>query len=207
VLTEQKVRELDPLPSGKTVRKCFDTGGVKGLYLLQGPLAKSWRLRYWLTGEERLLSLGPWPEVSLAEARTQARKIRKQLRTGGDPAALRRKRRASHRRVAREQKLERRRTARKQHPDRQVPTPVHPMPSGCESCGRPPSNGRYRLSRDHCHRTGQARGWLCDGCNIALGMLGDDLEGVENMRRYLLKHSQFAWLYAEAVVDCSQNKS
>ena len=37
----------------------------------------------------------------------------------------------------------------------------------CNICGRPASE-RRRLDRDHCHKTGQARGLLCARCNRAL---------------------------------------
>jgi hypothetical protein len=38
----------------------------------------------------------------------------------------------------------------------------------CNICGAEPSENR-RLDRDHCHRTGEARGLLCHLCNRALG--------------------------------------
>lgn len=37
----------------------------------------------------------------------------------------------------------------------------------CNVCGRPPGPNR-NLDRDHCHRTGAARGLLCHRCNRAL---------------------------------------
>lgn len=47
----------------------------------------------------------------------------------------------------------------------------------CHCCGKPEkSNGRKRLSLDHCHTTGKFRGWLCTQCNIALGMINDKPE-------------------------------
>lgn len=38
---------------------------------------------------------------------------------------------------------------------------------------------------DHCHNTGVVRGILCDTCNTALGMLGDDLKGLMRAVEYL----------------------
>lgn len=38
---------------------------------------------------------------------------------------------------------------------------------------------------DHCHRTGQVRGLLCNTCNIILGSLGDNLEGIMRFVNYL----------------------
>lgn len=37
----------------------------------------------------------------------------------------------------------------------------------CAICKRKPSD-RRRLDRDHCHKTGEARGLLCSRCNRAL---------------------------------------
>ena len=48
-------------------QKLFDGGG---LYLLINPNgARFWQLKYSHSGKERLLSIGVYPEVSLAEAR------------------------------------------------------------------------------------------------------------------------------------------
>ena len=53
----------------------------------------------------------------------------------------------------------------------------------CECCGEQ----RDKLLIDHCHSTGEMRGWLCNPCNIAIGNLGDNLEGVLRAVRYLSK--------------------
>jgi hypothetical protein len=76
-----------------------------------------------------------------------------------------------------------------------IPLPLHAVPALCECCGRPPLGGRYRmLVPDHCHATKAPRGWLCGKCNVAIGLLGDDLLGLDQMRKYLLKYSAFAWM-------------
>lgn len=41
---------------------------------------------------------------------------------------------------------------------------------------------------DHCSNTNTFRGWLCKNCNVGLGMLGDNIEGLESALRYLNKH-------------------
>jgi len=38
---------------------------------------------------------------------------------------------------------------------------------------------------DHDHRTGQIRGLLCNPCNGAIGMRGDDAEGARAALDYL----------------------
>lgn len=47
--------------------------------------SKSWVLRYTFAGKERRTGLGPFPEVSLAEAREAAISFRRQVRNGLDP--------------------------------------------------------------------------------------------------------------------------
>lgn len=64
-----------------------------------------------------------------------------------------------------------------------LPDPTRPMPTICESCGRPP--GKRSLHLDHNHATGKFRGWLCSLCNCGIGSLGDTLEGLERACKYL----------------------
>ncbi len=78
-----------------------------------------------------------------------------------------------------------------------IPIPSHPEPALCECCNLPPTGKFTALVPDHCHATGAPRGWLCAKCNAALGMLGDDLAGVERMRAYLMKYSAFNWIWQE----------
>ena len=56
-------------------------------------------------------------------------------------------------------------------------------PLNCQCCGRLAKNNR--LSLDHDHITGEFRGWLCQPCNKALGMIGDNLEGFMLFVAYL----------------------
>ncbi len=44
---------------------------------------------------------------------------------------------------------------------------------------------RKRLSVDHCHKTGIVRGLLCNKCNRALGLIGDNKEFLNNAIKYL----------------------
>lgn len=55
--------------------------------------------------------------------------------------------------------------------------------NACAICRKPDTE--RRLSVDHCHETGNVRGLLCNGCNRALGLLGDTLAGVRAALQYL----------------------
>jgi integrase len=58
----------------------------------------SWTLRYRFAGRDRWLTLGNYPDMTLAEARAEARKARVQLDKGDDPMAARRAAAAAARR-------------------------------------------------------------------------------------------------------------
>lgn len=65
--------------------KLADAGG---LFLFVAPTGlKSWRLKYRFAGREKLLTLGRFPELALAEARAAREGAKAQLRSGVDPAA------------------------------------------------------------------------------------------------------------------------
>lgn len=62
----------------------------RGLMLVVKPSgARSWVLRYQLNGRRRDLGLGPWPEVTLAEARDKALAERRLVKAGVDPLTQR----------------------------------------------------------------------------------------------------------------------
>jgi len=66
--------------------KHFDGGG---LYLHVQSSGRYWRLKYRYAGKEKLLALGVYPEVSLAEARRRRDEARELLRDGRDPSSER----------------------------------------------------------------------------------------------------------------------
>jgi integrase len=67
--------------------KLFDSGG---LYLLVNPNgARWWRLKYRVSGREKLLSLGIYPDVPLKRAREKRDESRRLLADGIDPSAQR----------------------------------------------------------------------------------------------------------------------
>jgi len=88
-LTNTAIRNAKPGPSP---RKLADE---KGLFLLITPNGgKWWRLKYRFAGKEKLLRLGTYPEVPLADARERRDEARKQLAQGVDPGAARKEEQA-----------------------------------------------------------------------------------------------------------------
>lgn len=58
----------------------------------------------------------------------------------------------------------------------------------CDCCGIDSKELKTdRLNLDHCHETETYRGHLCSSCNRGIGLLGDDLEGVQQAINYLKK--------------------
>lgn len=59
----------------------------------------------------------------------------------------------------------------------------------CAICSRPEicqnQSGARPLNVDHSHRDGQVRGLLCNSCNLALGLMRDDIDIVDRMANYL----------------------
>jgi integrase len=83
-LTDSKCKAVRP---SDRPQKLFDGGG---LHLFVSPSgAKTWRVAYRLAGKQQTMSLGPYPEVSLAEARIKRDALKATLRDGGDPMAPR----------------------------------------------------------------------------------------------------------------------
>jgi hypothetical protein len=42
---------------------------------------------------------------------------------------------------------------------------------------------------DHCHSTNKIRGVLCNNCNTALGLVGDNIGTLQSMVEYLSKNT------------------
>lgn len=63
----------------------------------------------------------------------------------------------------------------------------------CGICGKDPTQNKSALQRhkklhiDHCHRTGKIRGLLCNSCNNALGVFGDNVSGLRRAIKYLTR--------------------
>src|ERR1035438_5650250 len=74
----------------KAAEKAYSMGDGGGLYLWVKPTGgKLWRWSYRFEGKEKLMSLGKYPDVSLALARARHAEARKLLATGIDPMAQR----------------------------------------------------------------------------------------------------------------------
>lgn len=58
--------------------------------------------------------------------------------------------------------------------------------SKCKVCGVTETEVD-KLHLDHCHKTGKIRGFLCGRCNMALGLLQDNVEIITNLRKYLVE--------------------
>lgn len=100
-LSDTAIRKAKP---SEKPRKLSDGGGL--FILLQPNGAKWWRLKYRLGGKEKLISLGVYPDVSLAEARRRREDARKMIASGSDPSEARKVEKAET-----EQDLESRRRA------------------------------------------------------------------------------------------------
>lgn len=60
---------------------------------------------------------------------------------------------------------------------------------GCCACCGVGAPGGKGWCVDHDHATGRIRGIICNACNLAIGKLGDTLEGVLRAVKYLQKGS------------------
>ncbi len=83
-LTDARCRAAKP---GAKLIKMFDGGGLHLAVLPSG--VKVWRIAYRLNGKPKTISVGPYPDVSLAQARTKLTDVKAVLRYGGDPMAQR----------------------------------------------------------------------------------------------------------------------
>jgi integrase len=82
-LSDAKVRNASPKA------KPYKITDGEGMFLLVTPSgSKYWRLKYIFVGKEKLLALGVYPEVSLADARERRLQARKILAAGNDPGEV-----------------------------------------------------------------------------------------------------------------------
>jgi len=88
----KRAPELSAAAVRKITTPGFHTvGGVRGLLLqVTRTGAKTWVLRATVGGKRRDIGLGPYPDVSLKQARERAREYRQAIWAGRDPVAERR---------------------------------------------------------------------------------------------------------------------
>lgn len=83
-LNDLQIKNATHKPDGKPLN--LSDGG--GLYLHIKPSVKYWRYNFRFCGKQETLSIGPYPEFSLEEAREAHQEARKQLAHGVDPSVL-----------------------------------------------------------------------------------------------------------------------
>jgi integrase len=82
-LSDVKIRNAKPKA------RQYKLADGEGMFLLVHPNgSKYWRLKYYFQGRERILALGKYPEVDLAEARERRLYAKKELNAGNDPGVL-----------------------------------------------------------------------------------------------------------------------
>ena len=97
-LTDTAIRNAKPgvTPRGATTDKPYKLGDAGGLYVEVRPDGgKYWRLKYRFGGKEKRLSVGVYPEVTLAKARERRDEARKLLADGIDPGEHRKAKKAA----------------------------------------------------------------------------------------------------------------
>jgi len=84
------------IENAKPQSKIYRLTDSGGLYLEITPAGnKHWRQRYYFNKEEKLVTHGSWPQMSLVEAREKRAEIKDQLRAGIDPAIEKRREKAA----------------------------------------------------------------------------------------------------------------
>ncbi len=84
MLKDTQIKALKPKDKSYTV------ADGEGLSLVVNPnKSKKWRYRYRIEGKAKTLSLGAYPEVSIADAREKLRKVRAMVANGIDPSKAR----------------------------------------------------------------------------------------------------------------------
>ena len=101
-LTDLAIRKARPgiNPKGEPTTRLYKMGDSRGLYLEVTPAGgKWWRFKYRYDGKEKRLSLGTYPDTTLAHARAKRDDARRLLAADVDPGA--------HRRAVRAARIER----------------------------------------------------------------------------------------------------
>ncbi|EKR1728946.1 TPA_asm: tyrosine-type recombinase/integrase [Salmonella enterica subsp. enterica serovar Madelia] len=77
------------ISTAKPTDKPYKLSDGGGLYLLVNPNgSRYWRMKYRYSGKEKLLSIGVYPDVTLAEARDKRTEAKRVLAAGDDPSEV-----------------------------------------------------------------------------------------------------------------------
>ncbi|MGJ0580609.1 tyrosine-type recombinase/integrase [Xenorhabdus bovienii] len=80
------------IETAKPKDKAYKLSDGGGLHLYISPTgSKSWRLKYRIAGKEKLLTIGIYPVISLADARKAREEAKKLLTEGTDPSEIKKK--------------------------------------------------------------------------------------------------------------------
>jgi hypothetical protein len=116
--------------------------------------------RYHATHAEQERKAGKIHDSKPERKARQAERVRKQRLL--DPIRVRKKEKSYH--------------------DRKRETAAgRPRPDACEICAAT----HRKIMWDHCHQKGHFRGWICQPCNIILGMSGDSPQRLLKVIAYL----------------------
>lgn len=75
------------ISTARPMEKAYKLADGGGLYLLVNPNgSRYWRMKYRYAGKEKLLSIGVFPDVTLAEAREKRVEAKRMLAAGNDPS-------------------------------------------------------------------------------------------------------------------------
>jgi hypothetical protein len=121
-----------------------------------------------------------WYHQNLEKCRRRRRELRK-IRP-----AEQRERESSKRKIWRERNKDKNRERNKFHyltkhiPNQEIEA-GRPKPTHCDICGE----DKLRIHFDHCHQRGIFRGWLCQHCNVILGLVKEDPDRLRKLIAYL----------------------
>lgn len=91
-LTDKTVKAF--VAKGERGKKLADGGGLHLFITPAGGI--TWRIKYRIDGKEKLYSIGPYPQISLAAARAELGEVKARLLENNDPVTARRVNRASN---------------------------------------------------------------------------------------------------------------
>lgn len=91
-LTDKAVKAF--VAKGERGKKLADGGGLHLFITPAGGI--TWRIKYRIDGKEKLYSIGPYPQISLAAARVELGEVKARLLENNDPVTARRVNRASN---------------------------------------------------------------------------------------------------------------